>query len=354
MQEEHFEAMRNLTSYRAHVEEAVELMTPSSLQHAKSLIEDDEYLLVRVRVSGHERHKWIHEQLRALLVMEAVGAQVGTFSRAYVAGMSEIIPTSKSLRLVECIRKMGISELATTLGRIITIFKEGDESLGLGPTIDDEHTQLQASLEKQLKEVEELAAKTEAEGISVRSKYSGQSKVMRTTVIAQKVQLSRDSAALREEDNQLTEIVDEVTKLLSLHFRLTSPSAVFLSEGWLYDSRSPSRDVFVPRTRAVFERSLSRPHDYLACSCCRPGEDGVQATLPATSILYQMYQETGSLINVADLWSAFHTLVTEQGTEEDERKALVMFYRGLAELKAMGFVKGSKKKSDHIAKVKWL
>lgn len=94
----------------------------------------------------------------------------------------------------------------------------------------------------------------------------------------------------------------------------------------------------------------------------------MQATLPATSILYHLYLEAGSLINVADLWSAFYALVSghkeeEEESEEndeqqekqlDERKALVMFYRGLAELRAMGFVKSSKKKTDHIAKVRWL
>ena len=40
--------------------------------------------------------------------------------------------------------------------------------------------------------------------------------------------------------------------------------------------------------------------------------------------------------------------------EGEERRSLVMFYRGLAELRALGYVKGSRKKADHIAKVKWL
>ncbi|KAG5742591.1 hypothetical protein H9Q72_014553, partial [Fusarium xylarioides] len=76
------------------------------------------------------------------------------------------------------------------------------------------------------------------------------------------------------------------------------------------------------------------------------------ATLPATALLYRLYTATGSLINVADLWAAFSALVSEG--ETDERKSLVMFYRALAELRALGFVKASKKKADHIAKMKWL
>jgi origin recognition complex subunit 3 len=70
-----------------------------------------------------------------------------------------------------------------------------------------------------------------------------------------------------------------------------------------------------------------------------------------------MYLETGNLINVADLWTAYHALVEKdngEGSDGDERKALAEFYRGMAELRALGFLKPSKKKADHVAKVKWL
>ena len=127
---------------------------------------------------------------------------------------------------------------------------------------------------------------------------------------------------------------------------------------WLYDSRSPLKDVFTPRPRPVMERALSRPHDYLGCNCCQTSEDSIKPTFPPTAILYQLYLETGSLINVADLWTAFYaTLGGEEGEggdgATDERTALVLFYRALAELRSMGFVKPTRKKADHIAKLAW-
>ncbi|POR31822.1 Uncharacterized protein TPAR_07934 [Tolypocladium paradoxum] len=359
-QPEHIAALRNLPSFRNHVERAVQLGDDESLQHAKSLIQDDDYLLTKVRENDRARQQWIGSILRSILVLEAAGAQHGTFSTAYVNAMVSGVEVSDQSAVVDCIRRMGGDELSAMLTRIIALFKEGDSSLNLGPSVEKQDVELQSTLGAQLVELDRLRATAEREGFSLRSKYSGQSKVMRTTVIAQRVQLSQDSAALRDEDKQLTAVVDEVMKLLTTHFADTDPSAVLFSECWLYDSRSPSREVFVPRPRAVFERSLGRPHDYLGCACCKPGEEGIQATLPATAILYQLYLETGSLINVADLWSAFHSLVGQQqqqeqhAVESDERKTLVMFYRGLAELRALGFVKASKKKADHIAKVKWL
>ena len=360
IQAEHIEALRNLPSFRNHVETAVQLGDGESLQQAESLVQDDDYLLAKVRDNGRARQHWIGNILRAILALQAAGAQRGTFTNAYVDAMVDGVQITEQSAVVDCIQRMGGDELSAVLSRIIALFSEGDSSLNLGPCTEQDDAKLQGALESQLVELDGLRAAAKSKGFSLRSKYSGQSKVMRTTVIAQRVQLSQDSAALRDEDKKLTTIVDRVTQLLTTHFADTDPNTVLFSECWLYDSRSPSREVFVPRPRAVFERSLGRPHDYLGCACCKPGEEGIQATLPATAILYHLYLETGSLINVADLWSAFHALVGQQpqqqpqDEESHEREVLVMFYRGLAELRALGFVKASKKKADHIAKVKWL
>lgn len=352
LQQEHLEAIRNFGSFRAHVQQAVESGTLDHLRHAKSLLEDDAYLLGRIKDGIDDRHRWIDDLLRALLIVEATGAQDGESSRAYVDAMEDGVTIAEDSHVVEAIRRLDITELLGLLRRIRSILKEGDADLRLGPSSKEEDIALDALLSEQLVALETLKAESEKQDITLRSKYSGQSRIMRTTVIAQRVQLSQDSAALTEEDKKLTEIVDVITKHLVSGVYASSAGSILFSESWLYDSRTPSRDVFVPRPRAVLERSLTRPHDYLSCSCCRHGEDGVQATLPATSILYHFFQETGNLINVADLWSAFVALVGE--TEQGERETLVMFYRGMAELRALGFVKASKKKVDHIAKLKWL
>ncbi|KAL6906819.1 origin recognition complex subunit 3 N-terminus domain-containing protein [Trichoderma evansii] len=370
LQAEHIEALRHLPSFRNEVEKAVGLATTDSLQHARSLLEDDDYLLSQARASNDCRQSWMDGQLRSLLVREAAGAIQPPLSRAYVDSLSTTYSDSGNGSLTEYIRRMGLGALIGVLRRVISIFKEGEPSLHLQPASKEEDMALLGFLEETLSRLEQLESDAESAGITLLTKYSSQSKVMRTTVIAQRVQLSRDSAALRDEDKQLTDIVDAVSERLTVHIRASRPEKVLFSETWLYDSRSPLRDIMVPRPRVTFKRSLARPYDYLACSCCRgdDAEDGtMQATLPATAILYHLYLEAGSLINVADLWSAFYALVgghkeeeeddendEEQQKQHDERKALVMFYRGLAELRAMGFVKSSKKKTDHIAKVRWL
>ncbi|KAL7824219.1 origin recognition complex subunit 3 N-terminus domain-containing protein [Trichoderma gracile] len=385
LQAGHLEALRHLPSFRHEVETSVERTTADSLEHARSLLEDDEYLVAQARASNERRQDWMDNHLRLLLVREAAGAIQPPFSRAYVDSLCTAYPEFGNGSLTEHIRRMGSGALASMLRRVITIFKNGESSLHLSPASKEHDTTLLSFLEDTLLRLEKLEADAEKAGMTLHTKYSSQSKVMRTTVIAQRVQLSRDSAALREEDKQLTRLVDAVAERLTAHFGPRRRE--LFSEAWLYDSRSPLRDVMVPRPRVTFRRSLARPYDYLSCGCCKGSEGDagaagggvVQATLPAVSILYHLYLEAGSLINVADLWSAFYALVREEkegddGVEgeheeeddddggeqrelwrqKDERRALVQFYRGLAELKAMGFVKSSKKKADHIAKVRWL
>lgn len=187
------------------------------------------------------------------------------------------------------------------------------------------------------------------------------------------MQLSRDETSLSEEDKAFTELVDALVQSLAAEISCQPANAILFHELWMYESISPHKDVFIPRPGAIIERALSKPHDYLACACCSTA-DGNAATLPATSILYHLYGEAGALVNVADLWSAFYALVGRGDDEDedpkskpktkstksrgedgfDERTALVLFYQGLAELKAMGFVKPTKKRADHIARLKWL
>lgn len=355
-QREHLAAARNLASFRNTVQQEVDKNTRESLDRARSLIEDDAYLLEEVRAGYGRRQAWADRFLRSLLILQSAGALRGSFSRAYVEGMIDgAFLSPHHPKLVPCIRRMTPDQLCTLLQQVIAIFNVGDASLHLDPTTDEHDAQLVASLESKLEELEQLRAQALQARIDLRSKYSGHGKVVRTTVIAQKVQLSQDSAALRDEDNKLTDIIDYVTSSLSTHYPDTNPHSVLFAECWLYSSKSPSREVFVPRSRAAIERSLERPHDYLGLSYPKPddGKESDAAQLPPASLLYRLYLDCGSLINVADLWTAFHGLLS-QGDGTDERKILLMFYRGLAELRILGFVKSSKKKVDHVAKVKWL
>ncbi|KAJ9429133.1 origin recognition complex subunit 3 [Fusarium oxysporum] len=315
LQAEHIEAIRHTDSFRENVEQAVESGILDNVQYAKGLLENDEFLVMRVQDSLARRQESVEDFLRSLLILGETESQDIEFSRAYAEALDEGVSITENSRAIESVRRMDVGELLVMLRKV-------------------------------------LQSKAEEQGITLRSKYSGQSKVMRTTVIAQRVQLSQDSAALTDEDKQLTQAIDDLTGLLVTHVQFVRPRVSFVVGELVIRFSSSVARCIRASTTAVLERGLTRPHDYLSCSCCKPGDGETPATLPATALLYRLYTETGSLINVADLWAAFSALVSEE--ETDERKSLVMFYRALAELRALGFVKASKKKADHIAKLKWL
>ncbi|KAF3762399.1 hypothetical protein M406DRAFT_341632 [Cryphonectria parasitica EP155] len=369
-QAEHNEALRNLPSFRTHVEDAVEA---GRLKYARHLLENDEYLDQQRTAALKSTLNWEDRFLRSLALLEASEASQDDFITMYINALAEGIDLhSQESPILGSVRRMSATDISSLLGRLISVIHSGRSELGLKGWADEDPDTIR-SLSGMAERTALLQVQAQRKGKPLRSQYSAQSRVLRTTVIAQKVQLSQDESNLTKEDKAFTELVDSVSALLATTISCQAADTVFLHELWMYESKSPYKDVFTPRLGSLLERALSRPHDYLACACCSHVVDGGNgASLPTTSILYHLYQETGALINVADLWSAFYGLIgmdedaerrLESTSSEsksrsndgyDERSALVLFYRGLADLKAMGFVKATRRRADHISKNKWL
>lgn len=193
----------------------------------------------------------------------------------------------------------------------------------------------------------------------LRTAYDKRHSVVATTVVQQRVKLSKGKAKLPQEHVEYTQIIDRFHALLEAYFgqTLETPQDLVLHEIFLFDMRNPLKEIFSPRPRFAVERALSNPFDYLISDSPEKSEAAarVSANQPATSILYQLYLESGSLVNVYDLWQAFYAVFeSEQGDSCDERTTMALFYRALSELKALGMVKSSRKKADHVAKSAWM
>jgi origin recognition complex subunit 3 len=192
----------------------------------------------------------------------------------------------------------------------------------------------------------------------LRSQHDIRNESMRTTVVAQKVELSRQKSKISEEDKAYSKILDEFHGWLTQYVdeNLQASEDALFKEVLVFDSTGADRAVFMPRHRFAVERALSSPHDYLNCDCCVPsqddGEGSISASLPSTALLYQLYLESGASINVQDLWTAFFAVVGDEDAAEDH-EAVFLFQRALAELRHLGLVKSTRRKTDHIAKVSW-
>jgi len=371
IQPEHYQALRSLPSFAKHIEKLLDANNSRSREQVIEWLKNDDFLIGEARAEhgvGHGKALYAVDLHRAASFLAALGYHKGRYATIIVEILNRGIDLTDDHEAIVALRKMEPDRIISAMKDMRTALSQNN----YGDVPADEDSNLRDALAHEahadenvcddltrwIDRSEKLLAEAKEEGHTLRSKYSGQTKIVRTTVVAQKVQLSHDSAALTEVDEKFTKIVDNLVSAVKLMASMAPPTHSPFHEIWYYDSRIPHKEVFTPRLRAVFERALARPRDYLGCQCCGDGSDGGEAISPLSppaSILYHFYQEAGSLINVADLRTAFFgVLATDAGDDADERAALALFYQGLAELKSLGFVKPSKKKTDHVAKLKWL
>jgi origin recognition complex subunit 3 len=354
IQPEHIEAIRMLPSFRGKIEI---LLAEGKPQEARELLDSDEALLSEVRSTLGKKQAFIIKLQRKIHILAAaVSGEARQVDRLniYIKAVSGQLEVSEIVQdFLSAINSLSPDETISLAKRIVNGIVSGDPSEGLrgwskpAPLFLKEIERIQSAVTRLMRDADTA-------GTPLRSRYASQSKILRTTVVAQKVQLSKEKSSLSKLDESYSDLLDELSELLQDYFTFENPQDQFLHEIWLYDSKSPNREVFTPKPRYAIERALSVPHDYLGCTCCKASEEGLSASQPPTAILYQLYLETGGLINVFDLWSAFYTIIGgEDGEDCDERSALALFYRALADLKILGMVKQSRKKTDHLAKLAW-
>lgn len=195
-----------------------------------------------------------------------------------------------------------------------------------------------------------------SEVLPLRSEYNVNSSVVKTTVVQQRVLLTKGKANLPEHDIEYSRVIDRLVAALQEYFSetLIRPQDLFMHEAFLFDLRNPLKETFTPRPRFAIERALTSPFDYLMSTTATP-DSRVSAKQPAAAILYQLYLESGALVNVHDLWQAFSGVYeNDKENKFDDRVVMALFYGALSDMKMFGMVKNSRKKTDHLAKLTWM
>ena len=232
-----------------------------------------------------------------------------SWSKLYIKGMSGELVDSPLIRdLLLSVRQLPSDRMTDLLNKLSHI-----ETLDV--------SRIQSDLDT-------LTAEATNSGIPFHSEYDVHHETLRTTVVAQKVSLSRHKSALSKEDATYSRLVDHVNLTLEEFFKqyLIRPKELLLHEIFLYDLKAPCHRAFMPLPRHAIEHALSTPHDYLACDCCEGREGGLAASQPPVAILYQLYLESGTLINISDLWSAFYAILgrgEQEGEERDDEEHIM-------------------------------
>ena len=282
---------------------------------AQKLVKDDAYLrndisdlLNYARESFHKLSNAI--EVLSLMHSASPGKTNLTWSALYIRAMSGELVNSPIVReLSMSMRKLPSDALLTLL-----------DNLSVIPSLDIKQEQ------KDLSTLVETAASSS--DAPLRSEYDIHHETLRTTVIAQKVSLSKHRAALSKDDQEYSQLVDRFDAKLKDYFEenLVHPREICLSELLIFDSKGAYRQTLGPSPRQAIERALTNPHDYLNCECCDVEESRLSPTQPPTAILYQLYLESGAIINISDLWEAFKTILSSEEEPEDESKEAEVLY----------------------------
>jgi origin recognition complex subunit 3 len=309
---EAFEAVRNLPSFRQMIEDKIESREADNI---REMLESDQHLFHQIAAyikSGEHALSMLSHatkvlfDIRTSLQMSPNVRLSSIWTRAASADMAGS-PLLRETML--SVKKIPSDKLTQLLAAIMDL--QGDYySMDL--------TSFQHELEV-------LLEKNDTSN-PLRTQHDVRNDSLRTTVVAQKVLLSKHKAALSEQDKAYSDLVGRFHDQLDAYFEsaFIDPQALFLSEVLIYDLKSPHMEVFQPKPRFAIERALATPHDYLGCECCSGVEGNVaalSATQPATAIVYQMYVESGALMNVSDLWSAFNA-IAGSGDDGDESKTM--------------------------------
>ncbi|RIB01724.1 origin recognition complex subunit 3 N-terminus-domain-containing protein [Gigaspora rosea] len=129
--------------------------------------------------------------------------------------------------------------------------------------------------------------------------------------------------------------------------------------------------AFVPKIRSAIHAALGLSTEYINCNCCMVESDDesnekddndwdsreqILSTHNDTSILYKLHLQCGKLINVRDWLDSFENVISKENLENrklNEKEIVARFIKGFEELKLIGIIGSSSRKTDHFKRLSW-
>lgn len=317
-----FEAIRNLPSFRRHIETRIE-QGSLARQIARSLLNSDRELFEAVKygisLAQNEMSAMNHAAHVLFSIREALEMtpKVKASSIWLRAASADLLDSPLLRETMLTLKKTPSDRFASLLSTLNELSNQKEMLYER----DSEHNIDALDVGGIQKEFNSILQQQATSG-PLRTEHDVQNASVRATVVAQKVLLEKHKATLSKQDQAYSDLVTRIHTQLASFFELNlvEPQALLFSEIFMYDLKSPHLEVFQPKPRFAVERALASPHDYLGCNCCGKvdgKESALDATQPATAIVYQMYLESGALINITDLWSAFKAIAGD-GDDDDE------------------------------------
>ncbi|XP_028251389.1 origin recognition complex subunit 3 [Parambassis ranga] len=170
---------------------------------------------------------------------------------------------------------------------------------------------------------------------------------------------SRRSKKLSPYEILRNEVLDFIDALVKSH--LSSPEAQTLHEVCYYSLSATVRRHLNATPRTSIQAALSSPYYYLRNDSLKTEDGTVSNAAPDICIAYKLHLECGRLINLCDWLEAFSTVVSAAEGHDPESEHFgkvdevkhARFIRAVSEIEFLGFIKSTKQKTDHVARLTW-
>ncbi|XP_029316680.1 origin recognition complex subunit 3 isoform X2 [Cottoperca gobio] len=170
---------------------------------------------------------------------------------------------------------------------------------------------------------------------------------------------SRRSKKLSPFEILRNEAIEFIDGLVKSH--LSPPESQTLNEVCYYTSSATVRRHLNATPRTSIQTALNSPYYYLQNDRLKTEDGTVSNAAPDICIVYKLHLECGRLINLFDWLEAYATVVSAAegnnpdfdnfGKVDDVKHA--RFIRAVSELEFLGFIKSTRQKTDHVARITW-
>uniref|UniRef100_A0A3Q2YE56 Origin recognition complex subunit 3 n=1 Tax=Hippocampus comes TaxID=109280 RepID=A0A3Q2YE56_HIPCM len=168
---------------------------------------------------------------------------------------------------------------------------------------------------------------------------------------------SRRSKKQSPYENLRSDVLEFIDNLVS---HLPPPESQTLNEVCYYSSSSSVRRHLNATPRTSIQAALSSPYYYLPNESLQTDDGSVSNAAPDICIVHKLHLECGRLINLYDWMQAYSTVVSAaEGNDPDSDNfgkvddVKARFIRAVSELEFLGFIKSTKQKTDHVARLTW-
>ncbi|XP_056635382.1 origin recognition complex subunit 3 [Diorhabda sublineata] len=353
--EDDFETVRQLPSFKKLVES-------ESKDIQVKLLVDNDYLseVLYQKICDIQTYiQLLHLFLRCLLVLveDLPRAPLGKQVRELyaIATVKKITETSEYLECMKLLNFQSKDELCVKLTRIVEILASNEVPK------NDEIKQFVKILSIYLKNLESIGVNDFEETME---ECEDNTKPVDLKV-ASRTQLRQKLLEMTQQPNKsLTKyekLREEIIKNISDTFKkfLMEPESRYFHEIFFYNNIS-IKNYIIGSHRSAIHNALNDPQFYLQCECCElANPTSINPTMPDICIAYKLHLEYGKMINLYDWLQSFLSIVDPDVDTQQTAKIFIKpelqarFTQAVAELEHLGFIKSSKRKTDHVQRLTW-